>query len=226
MGRAASALSSATDLVLRALVLQGIWLLGTLAGGIVLGWAPATTAAVDAAACADRGEPIRWRRAARTWKDSFWRSQVTLGLPGLFLLLAAMPAVSGALPLVLQILLVLVIVLLLIALAHIPELDRRYALPATRVFGRAVVLGLAQAPTSLVLLAVLALWSGVVLALPGLLPFLGAAVPLLICHHLVGRSLDRNEDLLSGPADPPAGHRARPAPGAVAGQRPRTAPSA
>lgn len=226
MGRAVHALSSATDLVLRALVLQGIWLLGTLAGGIVLGWAPATIAAVDAAACADRGEPIRWRRAARTWRDSFWRSQVTLGLPGLFLLLAVMAAFSGALPLALQIVLVLAIVLLLIALAHIPELDRRYRLPATRVFGRAVVIGLAQAPTSLVLLAVLALWSAAVLALPGLLPFLGAAVPLLICHHLVGRSLDRNEDLLSRPADPPTDHRARTAPGAVAGRRPSTAPSA
>lgn len=225
MGRAVNALSGATDLVLRALVLQGIWLLGTFAGGIVLGWAPATMAAVDAAACAERGEPIRWRRAARTWKDSFWRSQVTLGLPGLFLLLAAMAVLSGALPLAPQIVLALVIVLLLIALAHIPELDRRYRLPATRVFGRAVVLGLAQAPTSLVLLAVLALWSGVVLALPGLLPFLGAAVPLLLCHHLVGRSLDRNEDLLSRPADPPTGHRARTAPGAVAGHRPGTAPT-
>lgn len=226
MGRAAHALSSATDLVLRALVLQGIWLLGMLAGGIVLGWAPATMAAIDAAACAERGEPIRWGRAARTWKDSFWRSQVTLGLPGLFLLLAAMAAFSGALSLAPQVVLTLVIAVLLIALAHIPELDRRYTLPASRVFGRAVVLGLAQAPTSLVLLAVLALWSGVVLALPGLLPFLGAAVPLLICHHLVGRSLDRNEDLLSRPADPPTGHRARPAPGAAAGRRPSAAPSA
>ena len=226
MGRATHALSNGTDLVLRALVLQGIWLLGTLAGGIVLGWAPATMAAADAAACAERGEPIRWGRAARVWRDTFLRSQITLGLPGLFLLLAIAAVLSGALPLLLQIMLALVIVLLLVAVAHIPELDRRYRLPATRVFGRAMVLSLAQAPTSLLLLAVLTLWTGVVLAVPGLLPFLGAAVPLLISHHLVARSLDRNEDLLSRPADPPAAPRARPAPGAVATRRPSTASSA
>lgn len=227
-GRAAHALGGATDLVLRALVLQGIWLLGTLAGGVVLGWAPATTAAVDAAARAGRGEPIRWRHAARVWKDSFLRSQLTLGLPGLFLLLAVTTARSGAVPLGVEALLWIAAVLLLLALAHIPEIERRYEVPATRVLGRAVVLSLAQAPTSLVLLAVLALWTGVVLAVPGLLPFLGAAVPLLVIHHLVGRSLDRNADLLSRPEPPRRGERA-PAPdgpAALAIRRPSAAPSA
>jgi uncharacterized membrane protein YesL len=219
MSRAAHALFSGMDLVLRALVLQGIWVLGTLAGGIVLGWAPAAMAATDAAARAERGEPIRWGRAAMVWKDTFWRSQVTLGLPGLFLLLAASAALSGALPLMPQAMLCLVGVLLLMVLAHIPELDRRYRLPAARVFGRALVLGLAQAPTSLVLLAALTLWGAAMLSLPGLLPFLGAAVPLLACHHLVGRSLDRNEDLLSRPARPPTGHRALSSGGTAAARR-------
>ncbi|HEX7350190.1 DUF624 domain-containing protein [Brachybacterium sp.] len=226
MGRAAQALSGGMDLVLRALVLQGIWVLGTLAGGVVLGWAPATMAALDAAARAERGEPIRWRRTARVWKDSFVRSQVTLGLPGLFLVLAVSAALSGVLPTTVEIVLWLVAVLLLIALAHIPDLDRRYHLPATRVMGRSVVLGLAQAPTSLLMLAVLALWTAVVLAVPGLAPFLGVAVPLMVVHHLVDRSLDRNEDLLSRPAGPPDGHPARPSRGAVAPPRPRIAPTA
>ena len=224
-GRAAHALVTATDLVLRALVLQAIWLLGTLAGGVVLGWAPATMAAVDAAACAERGAPIRWRRAVRVWKDSFLRSQFTLGLPALFLLLAASTALSGALPRAAEGGLWLVVVLLLIAMAHIPDLERRYQLPATRVLGRAIVLGLAQAPTSLVMLAGLALWTGIVLAVPGLLPFLGAAVPLLIVHHLVSRSLDRNEDLLSRPPEPPEHPRARPQASTVVAPGRRTAPS-
>ena len=216
MGRAAHALSGGMDLVLRALALQGIWLAGTLAGGVVLGWAPATMAATEMAERAERGEPIRWRRAARAWTDTFWRSQITLGLPGLFVLMAVATILSGVLPLVLQAVLGLAAVLLLITLAHIPELDRRYHLPATRVFGRALLLALAQAPTSLVLLAALVLWAAIVLSLPGLLPFLGAAVPLLLSHHLVGRSLDRNEDLLSRPAQPPAGPPARATSGAVA----------
>lgn len=214
MSRAVHALDAATDLVLRALLLQAIWLLGTLAGGVVLGWAPATMAAIDAAHRAERGEPIRWRRAARVWRDSFLRSQLTLGLPGLFLLLAVAAARSGLLPLAVEALLWLVAVLLLISLAHIPDLDRRYDLPAARVLGRALLLGLAQAPTTLVLLAVLALWTGIVLALPGLLPFLGAAVPLLIIHHLVSRTLDRNQDLLARPAEPSARSRSRPVPAA------------
>src|SRR5699024_9400498 len=115
MGRAAHMLSGGMDLVLRALVLQGIWLLGTLAGGIVLGWAPATMAATDAAACAERGEPIRWRRAAEVWKHTFWRSQITLGLPGLFLLLALVAVLSGTLPLPLRPVPGLAAVLLLVA---------------------------------------------------------------------------------------------------------------
>lgn len=225
MSRAAHVLAGGTDLVLRALVLQAIWLVGTLAGAVVLGWAPATMAAVDAAACAERGEPIRWRRAARVWKDSFLRSQLTLGLPGLFLVLAVSAALSGALPLAMELGLWLVVVLLLIALAHIPDLDRRYDLPATRVLGRALLLGLAQAPTSLVLLAVLALWTGIVLAVPGLLPFLGASVPVLIAHHLASRTLDRNEDLLTHPAPPSARARSRPATRGTAAGGPRTAPA-
>lgn len=223
MGRAAQALTGGMDLVLRALMIQAIWLLGVLAGGIVLGWAPATTAAIDAAACAERGEPIRWRRAARIWRGTFVRSQLTLALPGLFLLLAVAAALSGMLPRAPEIAMWLIAGLLLIAVAHIPDLDRRYHLPATRVLGRAVALSLAQAPTSLLMLAVLALWTGVVAAVPGLLPFLGAAVPLLVTHHLADRSLDRNEDLLSRPAPPPAEPRARSAAGTVAARRPRAA---
>lgn len=226
MNRAAHALTGGMDLVLRALTLQALWLVGTLAGGIVLGWAPATTAANDAAACAQRGEPIRWRRAARVWRASFLRSQLTLGLPGLLVLLGLSAVLSGALPLPLVALTWLVLVLLLLAIAHIPELDRRYALRATRVLGRALLLALAQAPTSLLMLAVLALWVGVLAAVPGLAPFLGVAVPLLALHHLVGRSLDRNEDLLSRPAPPPAERRTRPTLGASAARRPGTASTA
>lgn len=223
MGRAVHALVGGMDLVVRALVIQVIWVLGTLAGGVVLGWAPATMAAIDAAACAERDEPIRWRRAARVWKQTFLRSQITLGLPGLFVLAATGAALSSALPLAAAIVLGVVIAVLVMAIAHIPDLDLRYDLRATRVLGRAVVLALAQAPTSLVLLAVLALWTGIQAAVPGLVPFLGAAVPLLIAHHLASRSLDRNEDLLSRPADPPTEHPARPSPSALSARRPRAA---
>lgn len=225
MDRAVHALVGATDLVLRALVIQALWLLGTLVGGVVLGWAPATMAAVDAAACAERGEPIRWGRAARIWRKTFLRSQVTLGLPGLFVLAAAWAALSSAVPLAAAFSLGAVLVVLTAAIAHIPDLELRYDLRATRVFGRAVVLALAQAPSSLVLLAVLVLWAAIVAALPGLAPFLGVAVPLLAGHHLVSRSLDRNEDLLAAQALRPTGvpRAANPPPEAPPSRRARSA---
>ena len=212
MGRATQALATGADLVLRALTVQGIWALGTLAGGIVLGWAPATMAALGEAAAAERGERLSLRRAARSWRESFWRSQVTLGLPGIFLLLATICLLSGVLPLAAQIALGLVTGLLLIAVAHVPELEVRYDLPATRAFGAALTLGLAQAPTSLVLLAVLALWTAVLSLVPGLLPFLGIGVPLLLIHHLVSRTVDRNEDLLGRDRAALPAARADPAP--------------
>ncbi|WP_114855742.1 DUF624 domain-containing protein [Brachybacterium sp. YJGR34] len=204
MDRALGALSTGTDLLLRALALQGLWLLGTLAGGIVLGWAPATTAVVDAAARAARGEPIRLVRTARAWRDGFWRSQITLGLPGLFLLLALAAVTSSLLPTAAEIALGVLATLLLVAFLHVPQIDRRYTLRATEVLGASLRLSLAQAPTSLLLVAVIALCAGVVLTVPGLAPFLGVAVPLMAIQHLVGRSLDRNEDLLAERQDPPA----------------------
>src|SRR5690625_3832993 len=82
-------LSRATELLTRALLVQAIWLVGTLAGGVVAGWAPATMAAYDAAACAERGEPIRWRRAVTLWRSRFLRSQALLYPPVVLLLLAA-----------------------------------------------------------------------------------------------------------------------------------------
>lgn len=212
MDRAFHMLSGATDLLVRALAVQGIWVLGTLAGGIVLGWAPATTAAVDAAACAARGEPIRLGRAARTWRDGFWRSQVTLGLPGLLLLIALITISSGLLPSTALIGVGLLAALLLVTLLHIPEIDRRCTLRTAEVFGAALRLALAQAPTSLLLLAVLALCLGALHAVPGLIPFLGVAAPLLAAQHLVGRSLDRNQDLLAAAGldeDPSGSHRTR-----------------
>src|SRR5690625_7432300 len=74
-------LSRATELLTRALLVQAIWLVGTLAGGAVAGWAPATLAAYDAAACAERAEPIRWRRAVTLWRTRSLRRPAPLYPP-------------------------------------------------------------------------------------------------------------------------------------------------
>ena len=66
--------------------------------------------------------------------------------------------------------------------------------------GQAALLALAQAHTTALLGAVLVLWGAILLSLPGLIPFLGAGVALLVSQHLVGRTLDRNEELLASEA--------------------------
>lgn len=234
MGRLTTALGAGGDLLLAALKLQLIWVLGALAGGVVLGWAPATMAAVDAAARTERGEPATLRHAVTVWRSTFWRSQITLGIPALLLLLGVAVLGAADAPPAVRVPAGIATALLLAALAYIPSLELRDEIPAASVLGRTTLLALAQLPTTLLLGAVLVLWAGVALSVPGLVPFLGVGVPLLILQHLVGRSLDRNERLLDAeqehPAEPPPGHPAAPAtltrrPTARSTPAPRSAPS-
>lgn len=200
MDRLSSSLGIAAELLLRALHLQLLWLLGTLAGCVVLGWAPATMAAADAARRAERGEPITFRRAALTWRAGFWRSQVTLGPPALLLVLGIGTAGAADTPLAARLPAGIAAVLLLVAMLHIPFVDLRHRVPLGAVLGRSTLLALAQAHTTVLLGAVLMLWGAICLSVPGLLPFLGAGIPLLLAQHLVGRTLDRNDALLSAEA--------------------------
>ena len=216
MDRLTGTLGASADLLLRALHLQALWLLGTLSGGVVLGWAPATMAVADAARRAERGERVTLRRAARVWRSPFWRSQVTLGPPALLLLLGTAVLTAADVPLAARLPAGLAAIVLLAAMVHIPLLDLRYQLPAGSVLVRATVLALAQAHTTALLGAVLVLWGVALLSVPGLIPFLGAGVPLLVSQHLVGRTLDRNEELLVSEARARRGATTRPtdAPGA------------
>lgn len=216
MDRLTGTLGASADLLLRALHLQALWLLGTLSGGVVLGWAPATMAVADAARRAERGERVTLRRAARVWRSTFWRSQVTLGPPALLLLLGTAVLTAADVPLAARLPAGLAAIVLLAAMVHIPLLDLRYQLPAGSVLVRATVLALAQAHTTALLGAVLVLWGVALLSVPGLIPFLGAGVPLLVSQHLVGRTLDRNEELLVSEARARRGATTRPtdAPGA------------
>lgn len=223
MDRLTEALGAAAELLLRALQLQALWLLGTFAGGVVLGWAPATMVVADAARRAERGERITLRSAAQVWRSTFWRSQVTLGPPALLLLLGTAVLTAADAPLAARLPAGLAAIVLLAAMVHIPLLDLRYQLPAGSVLVRATVLALAQAHTTALLGAVLVLWVMALLSLPGLIPFLGAGVPLLVSQHLVGRTLDRNEELLVSEARARPGATTRPAEAADA-DLPRAVP--
>lgn len=196
----------ATSLLTRALLIQAIWLTGTLAGGILAGWAPATMAAHDAAACAERGEPIRWRRAASVWRSHLGRSQALLYPPVLLLLLAGHGlalALGGHVTGLIAVPTGLAVLTLTGALCYLPPMDLRHEVPLPRALSRSVLLALAQAPGTLLLLALIALWTALCASVPGLIPFLGLGVPLLGIHHLVARFLQRNDDLLARDAQAP-----------------------
>lgn len=225
MDRLTTALGAAAELLLRALHLQALWVIGTLAGGVILGWAPATMAAADAARRAERGERITLRNAARVWRSTFWRSQITLGPPALLLVLAAGALTAADAPLAARLPAGLASIALLAAMVHIPLVDLRHRVPAGAVLARAALLALAQAHTTALLGAVLVLWGAILLSLPGLIPFLGAGVALLVSQHLVGRTLDRNEELLASEARERPEATTRPRGAADAGF-PRTVPRA
>ena len=74
----------------------------------------------------------------------------------------------------------------------------------TAVLGRSDLVARAQLPTTLVLACVIVLWAAICRYVPGLIPFVGIAVPILFSQHLVDRSLDRNASLLPGPGRPSA----------------------
>lgn len=79
------------DWLMVALALQGMWVLGTLAGLVVLGYAPATTAlaacwrSVVGQSSGESAEGGLWRLFWRTWRREFGRSQGVVLIPTLTL---------------------------------------------------------------------------------------------------------------------------------------------
>jgi uncharacterized membrane protein YesL len=78
------------DWLMAALALQGLWVLGTLAGGLLLGVGPASTAlaagwqsVLREARGEQGGGPGRWRAFWGTWRREFWRGQGTVLVPAL-----------------------------------------------------------------------------------------------------------------------------------------------
>src|SRR5690625_7245361 len=106
-------------------------------------------AAYDAAACAERGEPIRWRRAVTLWRSRFLRSQALLYPPVVLLLLAAQGlalAVGGHTNGVIALPTGLAVLLLIGALCYLPTMVLRPEVPLSRPLSRSVVLARGRSP--------------------------------------------------------------------------------
>jgi uncharacterized membrane protein YesL len=75
------------DWLMTALALQGLWIAGTLAGLVLFGVGPASTALAGVWRSVLRGgtEPGHWRVFWRIWQRELWRSQGVVLVPALTL---------------------------------------------------------------------------------------------------------------------------------------------
>ncbi|WP_129786785.1 YesL family protein [Promicromonospora panici] len=170
-------------------------LLGTLAGGIVLGAWPAVRAASAVLLDGDpAGSP--WRPFWRGWRDG-WRRTNLLGAPVTFAAVVlwldalVLAQLDGAVRAALQVGLVLVGTWTAVVLAYWPRVVLRYdrsALDTWRFLLLAPALGPGTAVGALVVLAVCGLVS-YVLPLAGLLA--GISVPLWLTGWMVDERLNR-----------------------------------
>ncbi|GHH68725.1 YesL family protein [Promicromonospora soli] len=189
-----------------------LFLLGTLAGGVMLGVWPAFRAASAVLLDGDPAESP-WRPFWRAWRDG-WRRANLLGIPlwvvGAALLFDSLvlAQMDGPARAALQLGLVLVGAWIAVVLAYWPRVVLRYDRPPLdtwRFLLLSPALGPGVALGALVVLAVCGLVSYVI-PLLGLLA--GVAVPLWLSGRMVDERLHRIDEA-SGPADevsrPPEG---------------------
>lgn len=194
------------ELALRLFLLQLLWVLGTLAGAVVLGVLPAT-AALCAVLREDRLEQIAeetderprarprlWTEFWGAWREEFWRAHRLGGVLLLgWLLLALDRAVLtelslGAItPLVSGLVVVLTVVLVLLSSVVWP-LAAHFADPVGRLLRMGLVLLLRRPTVALLIAVVLAAAIWVAQTVPGVVPVLGIALPAWAVTTLLWRS--------------------------------------
>lgn len=189
----------------RLFVLHLAWLLGVLAGGVLLGAAPATLAlnavirrdllnrTLESRNLGGREYPGLWREFWRVWRHEFWRAQaigavvlagwILLRLDRVVLLggVGDLTAWLSGLVVVLSVLWAAVTVIVWPVAAHFHE-------PVYRVAMLTLVLGLSRPVQSLATLAVAAGWLWLWNGYPGLIPVFGAALPAWCVSWLYWRS--------------------------------------
>ncbi|NNH07989.1 DUF624 domain-containing protein [Cellulomonas fimi] len=192
-GRVMSLLRVATQVVgVNALVL-----LGTLAGGVVLGLFPALGAGGSLLARLVAGAPSEhpWREFWAQWRSG-WRRHNVLGAPAwpvgalLYVDLAVSRFAQGPLAAVLTAAVLALGAWFAVAVVTLVAVARRYDEPAGRTWRFVALFPLLSPGVSLAVLVVLAAVAVSVLALPVLGPLVGVALPLLVTGWLVDHRLD------------------------------------
>ncbi|MFC7404330.1 YesL family protein [Georgenia alba] len=192
-----------SEWVLRAMLLNLLWLLGTLAGAVLLGFAPATLAAHHVARQYARGtDGYVLREYVATYRREFWRAQALL-LPPVLLLLAATTSAlllrGSALPGadVVAAASAVVAGCLVLVLLYLPSLAVHYDVPTTRALSRAFLLAVANLPSTVLLVLVLAATCYASARLPGLLPVISVGGWILGSTALCLRFYAQNDDAVA-----------------------------
>lgn len=178
---------------------NALWLVFTVAGAVVLGFAPASAAAAVLIRRRAQGEKVRAvREFADTWRREFVRANIALAPAGLVAALLALQAVLAVVAddtttaIVVGVLAVFTVVVEAVAVAMFAHYD----LPLLRYLPTAVRWSLVNIP-SVLLLAVAAVGiGGVSLALPGLLPLVTAGAWLVVSTTLCLSFFAANERAL------------------------------
>lgn len=180
-----SRLDSALRTVVQLAYANLLWVVFALAGGVVLGLAPATVAVVEHS----RGFPgrplgVALRSFVASWRRSFVRANLCLGIlaslgVSVSVYLVRSAEVAGPLGVSLRLGLALVVAVCLVGVVHVlvlvavrPELSLRDQLCL------GLVTGVARPVHSILMLGVLVLDALLLLALPAVFVVFGASLPL------------------------------------------------
>ena len=180
------------------------WLLFTLAGGVVLGFGPATVAAYGIArrwvhGDSDQSVP---RTMGRLWRQH-WRRSVTASLVTAAVLASLVatlwlartqPPIPRAATQGVVIILLITLAVIVAHLAWLVERDGERDL--ARLFLTALAVGLGRPVLTLVILGVTVGWPALLVGLgwPGLLPVCAAAVPIAASAWCVERTFPAQQE--------------------------------
>ncbi|WP_432456896.1 YesL family protein [Cellulomonas iranensis] len=194
----AAGVMTALRWVAHVLAVQALLVLGTLAGGVVLGLAPALDAGGRVLARLPAGDPSPhvWAEFWRAWRAGWRRANVVaapLAAVGALLAVDAwvVTAADGPVRAALGLGLGIVGAWTLVVLAYLPAVLRRYCDPAPAAW-RFLALAPALGPgTALAVLLAAVVWAATCWVAPPVAVLGGLAVPLLATGWLVDVRLDR-----------------------------------
>ncbi|MBD7957681.1 DUF624 domain-containing protein [Microbacterium sp. Sa4CUA7] len=196
---------AACDWVMWTMTVNALVIASALAGGIVLGTAPAVVTATALTRRRLRGEAFPVIRTfAGTWRDEFWRANAVVGPPlavtALLTLQVAGSASGGTLGTASGVALCVAAVLAFLVTAVVTPLYTHYDLPLRAYLPTASRWMLRNAAPVLLLAVAAAGVIGISALIPGLVPFVSVGAWLTISTALAIGLFTANDRLVASPA--------------------------